>query len=492
MKPQASEACRKSPDLGRHVYAYPVLTCIRDRSETLDLIVFMGKEPVVIYTDDLHYGRYLQSLANHADLGARVAPLDRESDQCACSTGNEVKVFDLDGSEAREWERYLDRGNASIVLSERRIGKLDRNGVLFLHKPLNPADFVNSLLHLSNGSPAAEAESPGHTRSTGPYLIGTSAHIREIRRDIKKVGDTDLTVLILGETGTGKGLIALSLHNHSSRRANQYVEVNCANVPPTLMESELFGYKRGAFTGAWKDKTGKFQLAGRGTIFLDEISEMPPAMQAKLLQVLQEGEFSPIGGVDNVRVDVRIVAATNADLKRLMASGGFRLDLYYRLSVICFTLPPLKKRKEDIMPLASYFLEKYSLLYQKQYCKPSDRFCAMLEKHDWPGNVRELENTIKSLVALENEEMVLDDLRKKMRGRKGGDGLESGKSPVSETIEKLGGKDLRSITEKIACNAETEIIQQALLKTNGNKKSAAKLLQVSYKCMLNKIKEYGL
>jgi transcriptional regulator with PAS, ATPase and Fis domain len=330
----------------------------------------------------------------------------------------------------------------------------------------------------------------GPERLAEPYLIGNSLKIKEIREDIKKVCNTDMTVLVLGETGAGKGILARSLHNNSTRRDKPFVEVNCANIPQSLMESEFFGYKRGAFTGAWQNKTGKFELASSGTIFLDEISEMSRNMQAKLLQVLQEGEFSPVGGMDNVQVNVRVIAATNMDPGQLVSSGDFRLDLYYRLAVLRFHLPSLKERKEDILPLSMFFLEKYARQYEKRFTTPTPRLWRMLEEHDWPGNVRELENTIRTLVALENENIVIEEMAKKMKGK--------GNPGPAEPAER-GGEErdirsmtLREITEREIASAEKNIISRVLRKTNGNKKKAAELLQVSYKCILNKVKTYGL
>jgi two-component system response regulator AtoC len=343
-----------------------------------------------------------------------------------------------------------------------------------------------------------EAE-PFHRKDLSePFLIGNSPRIREIRRDIRKVSDTDLAVLLLGETGTGKGVAALSLHNKSSRHRNQFMEVNCANVPHSLLESELFGYRKGAFTGAWQDKSGKFEEAANGTVFLDEISEIPPQMQAKLLHVLQDGEFSPVGSVENVRVNVRIVAATNANVGSLIKNGLFRKDLYYRLAVIHLHMPPLKERKEDILPLTSYFLEKYSKLYKKPPMEPSQKLLWNLEKHEWPGNVRELENTIKTYVALENEDIVLDNLRKCMKkGERTGRNQKT-KHDVSDNIDPISlfysypGISLREITDMVGEKAEKTIIKQAVNATKGNKKRSAELLGVSYKSILSKMKTYGI
>lgn len=299
-----------------------------------------------------------------------------------------------------------------------------------------------------------------------------------------------MTVLLLGETGVGKGILARALHNNSGRKNKPLVEVNCANIPYSLMESEFFGYKQGAFTGAWKDKTGKFELASNGTIFLDEISEMSRPMQAKLLQVLQEGEFSPVGGMDNIYVNVRVLAATNVEPQKLISSRAFRQDLYYRLAVLRLYLPSLRERMEDIHPLTMYFLEKYFRQHNKRFTTPTPKLWQMLEEHSWPGNVRELENMIKMLVVLESEDLVLEEITKKL---KDGWNAQTGDSWVfNGNGNHKRPFALREITEQKVASVEKELICKVLHKTNGNKKKAAEMLQVSYKCILNKIKAYGL
>jgi transcriptional regulator with PAS, ATPase and Fis domain len=255
------------------------------------------------------------------------------------------------------------------------------------------------------------------------------------------------------------------------------------------MESELFGYKQGAFTGAWRDKPGKFQLAEEGTILLDEISEMSPYMQAKLLQVLQEGEFSAVGGMENVKVNVRVIAASNSNLKKLINEGSFRSDLYYRLAVITMRLPSLKERKEDILPLAIYFMDKYSNVYHKQGLRITDQLLSLLEAYDWPGNVRELENIIKSFVALEKESMVSELLQKRIESREPQSIQEVA---LPQRFDMHQDFSLKKYADRAAEKAEKKLIHRAVQETNGNKKRAARLIGVSYKCMLNKIKEYGL
>ena len=444
--------------------------------------------PITIHTPCIRYGRYLQSLVGQLGLEAGIDCSDQFPADIGGDGQSGLVIVDFE-----KWTRSLsfflqENGVPAIYLSNNSSGSPSKRETteIVLHKPLDPEQFVSSVERLYTPSQKRTPRTPAQ-----PYLLGNSPQIKEIRRDIQKISNTDMTVLLLGETGSGKGVLARALHNNSARNNSPFVEVNCANIPYSLMESEFFGYKRGAFTGAWSDKTGKFELASNGTIFLDEISEMTRNMQAKLLQVLQGGEFSPVGGVDNLHVNVRIIAATNAPIKKLVSSGGFRLDLYYRLAVLRFYLPPLKERKEDIHPLSMFFLEKYASQYDKPLTFPSSKLWKMLEEHDWPGNVRELENSIKTLVALESESFVIEEMMKKGKNPKNNSLKENKK--IQELAERdIHSKKLKEITEKEVAIAEKELIHKALNKTNGNKKKAAEMIQISYKSILNKIKMYGL
>jgi len=280
------------------------------------------------------------------------------------------------------------------------------------------------------------------------------------------------------------------VHELSTRSTAPFVKVNCAALPEELLESELFGYERGAFTGASGRKSGKFELANTGSIFMDEIAEMSPPLQAKLLQVLQDGEFCPLGGQHDVRVDVRVIAATNRNLEDMVGKGGFREDLYYRLNVVNIWVPPLRERREEIPVLIDHFLRRFSHKYNRSFDAISDRLMQGLLDYEWPGNVRELENMIKRVVVLQSEDMIAQEIFAPPR---------SASPPTSEVDaivadleEGDGTLSLRDIGRRAARDAEREALKRVLYQTNWNRKKAAKILEVSYKTLLQKIKDCGL
>jgi two-component system, NtrC family, response regulator AtoC len=338
----------------------------------------------------------------------------------------------------------------------------------------------------------------GRARSETELLLlcGDNAKMREVREIIEQVADTDITVLVRGESGTGKELVARTIFQLSSRRDQPFVKVNCAALPSELLESELFGFEKGAFTGAQKRKLGKFEYANHGTIFLDEISEMHPALQAKLLQVLQDGEFSRLGGESDVRVDTRVIAATNRNLEEAVADGSFREDLYYRLNVVTIQIPPLRDRTDGIPLLVDHFLRKNNEQYRKDLAALSSATMDVFMKYHWPGNVRELENMVRRMVVLGNESTVLEEIS--MRGSppaapsqvpaEGGLELEA----LSADLAKGETIDLKAISRRAAQVAEKRVIERVLQQTRWNRKEAAEKLQISYKALLYKMKENGL
>lgn len=331
-------------------------------------------------------------------------------------------------------------------------------------------------------------QEPARERLEGdpPLLIfGRSEKMREIQRIIDHVSGTDITVLIRGESGTGKELVAREICARSPRRNKPFVKVNCAAIPSGLLESELFGYEKGSFTGAISRKPGKFEFANHGTIFLDEISEMHPSLQAKLLHVLQDNEFSRLGGDEDVSVDVRVITATNRQIEKDLQDGRFREDLYYRINVVSIHLPPLRERKEDIPELCEHFLRKYSAIFDKKCSPLSKGTVGCLLDYDWPGNVRELENVIKKIVVLESQEFALRDLGVSPAA---GDGNGAASGPaVSGTRVSL-----KKAGKLAAQEVEKQLILGTLLETRWNRKKAAQLLDISYKALLYKIKQSGL
>ncbi len=324
-------------------------------------------------------------------------------------------------------------------------------------------------------------------------LVGESPGMRAVYEMIAKVADSPSTVLVTGESGTGKELIAKALHRGSSRREKPLIKVNCAAIPKDLVESELFGYERGAFTGAVSSKPGRFELADGGTLFLDEIGEVPVEMQVKLLRALQESEFERVGGIKTLRVDVRLIAATNRDLKQLIADGKFREDLYYRLAVVPIALPPLRERRDDIPLLVRHFVRKYDERLGKRVEGIEDEALQLLAAYSWPGNIRELENLMERSVLFADGPLILasalpDSLRER-----------SPQPPVPiAAVGPLGsiaapsGASMKEIVRQAQAELEKELIARALEETGGNVTRAAKRLQISRKSLQVKMKELGL
>jgi len=321
-------------------------------------------------------------------------------------------------------------------------------------------------------------------------LIGNSQSIRNIKELIKIVANTALSVIIYGETGVGKEVVARELHRLSDRRGKRFVKVNCAALPSELLESELFGYEKGAFTGATRFKPGKFEVASDGIIFLDEIGDIPLHLQAKLLHVLQSGEFSRLGGHD-VKVDTWVITATNHDLERDLSEGRFREDLYYRLNIIKIDVPPLRERKEDIPLLIEYFITKYrsELDISESFTIDSQMMDYFL-KYDWPGNVRELANTIQRLMVLDDKDELIQKMFSKPYGTELKGGLmDSDSEGESDAEEVVPLKLLKANAEKYI---EKKVIAHALNITGGNKVKAAKILNISYKALFYKMNDLGL
>jgi DNA-binding NtrC family response regulator len=423
----------------------------------------------------------------------------------------------MDGLEALAAFRKIDRdvpvimlsgdGRTSTVVQAMKLGASD-----FIGKPFKDVELETSLKNALKHRQLSRhvASLRDELQSQGPYpmLFRHSERMAEVRDIIDRVADTDVTVLIHGESGTGKELVARALSASSLRRDKPFVKVNCAALPADLLESELFGFERGAFTGALQQKPGKFEFANHGTLFLDEIGDMSPALQAKLLRVLQDGEFSRLGGTHDLHVDVRIVAATNCDLERAVADGRFREDLFFRLNVVPIHLPALRDRREEIPLLTDHFLKKYSVQYNKPYAELSEETMRLLVEHDWPGNVRELENLIKRIVVLGDDAATRRDLSRSIAmaaDRLAAQTLDSRSSVIamperpdglhavaSQATDDEGSYSLKDISRIAARKAERELISRMLQQTRWNRKETAGILGISYKALLYKIKENGL
>ena len=355
---------------------------------------------------------------------------------------------------------------------------------------------------------------------------GNSEKMRGIAQVIEQVADSDVTVLIRGESGVGKELVSRAIHQRSTRRNRPFVKVNCAALPAELLESELFGHERGAFTGAATTRIGKFEQADGGTLMLDEIGEMKPALQAKLLHVLQDAEFTKLGSNKRIQVDVRIVAATNRDLEKMMTAGDFREDLYYRLKVIELTVPSLRERRDEVATLTDYFVARYSRKYNRPTRPISDELRQLFLHYDWPGNIRELENMIKRVVILQDEQLVIREIQRNMQRAVAAPALAAVGAPMpamvgagvvpagigsiggtpfapppdaepeepaeeSEPAEE-GGGSLAAVAKAASIKAERAAIEQTLRQVHWNRRKAAQILGVSYKTLLNKIKECGI
>jgi two-component system response regulator AtoC len=500
---------------------------------------------VLVVDDDQSMCTFLATFCS--GLGYRAITVDNareavqryERDRPAAVILDMVLPGDMDGLDALAAFKKIDRdvpvivlsgqGRTSTVVQAMKLGAQD-----FVSKPFEESDLeaplTQALRHYQLSREVAALRVQLQSQSKYTMLFGHSERMAEVQDVIDRVADTDVTVLIRGESGTGKELVARALCAMSLRRDKPFVKVNCAALPTELLESELFGFERGAFTGAIQHKPGKFEFANQGTMFLDEIGDMSFPLQAKLLQVLQDGEFSRLGGKHDVRVDVRVVAATNKDLDQAVAAGQFREDLFFRLNVVCINMPPLRERREEVPILVDYFLKKYSVQYNKPQLEVSPEMMRMLVDYDWPGNIRELENLIKRAVVLGTEapikkeiahgiamaaqRVLAVDLRRSAaaatpfqsrpaaQGRAGAAMGTAGPAAMRSVpltpkeiacaAAEAGNYSLKDVSRTAAREAERELILKMLQQTRWNRKETAENLGISYKALLYKIKENGL
>ncbi len=418
----------------------------------------------------------------------------------------DIKMPGMSGLEVLEKLNKQDRrpevimisghGDTKYVVESMRLGAAE-----FIDKPFDVREVeihLNGVLErVKLREEVTELKKELQVRSDFTSFIGDSEPMCRVKGIIEQVADSELTVLIRGESGTGKEIAARSLHQLSGRRDQPFVKVNCAAIPRDLLEAELFGYEKGAFTGAHKTKQGRFELATKGTIFLDEIGDMPMELQSKLLQVLEQQEFVRVGGIHNIHVDVRIICATNKDLEQAIGAAMFRDDLFYRLNEITLILPPLREHRDDIPLLVSHFLDKYNRLYNKEHGPLSPETIAQLIDFHWPGNIRQLENMIKQVV-VRSDEKIISELISSASQQVVAPG--SLVPRVATMVAVPAGSDdtadgdyslKRRIGRKVA-EEEKTLISEVLTRTNWNRRKAAELLQISYRSLLYKIKDYGL
>ena len=384
-------------------------------------------------------------------------------------------------------------GDTQYVVDSVKLGAAE-----FINKPFDVKEVeihINGVLERSRlKREVTELKSELQSKNAWDNFIGDSPAMSKVKSIIEQVANSELTVLIRGESGTGKEIVARSLHELSARRDQPFIKVNCAAIPRDLLEAELFGYEKGAFTGAHKTKQGRFELANKGTMFLDEIGDMPLELQSKLLQVLEQQEFVRVGGIQNIHVDVRIICATNKNLESAISQRDFRDDLFYRLNEITIFLPPLRERKEDIALLVDHFLQKYNKLYTRNFAGLSPESTNQLVRFHWPGNIRQLENMLKQVVVREDESIITDLINSASHQvinpsvTVNGSRFEAQPDPPDSPDD----YSLKNRIGQTIAREEKRLIGEVLNKTNWNRRKAAELLQISYRSLLYKIKDYNL
>src|SRR5450755_3266124 len=458
------------------------------------------KEKILVVDDEPSIRKYLQTLLEVDGFEVETVGSGKEV-LAKVSDGErpdliilDVLMPEMNGIETLKELLQLDRSLNIIMLScsnevgtvveAIRIGAHD-----YLTKPFEKSDLDAAMLKCHQKMELrkenqALREYCDHLTEDLSFLAASPQMVR-IRQQILQIAPVDVPVFIYGESGVGKEVVARMIHMRSTRRSLPFIKVNCAALPGELLESELFGYDQGAFTGAVRSKPGKFELANKGTIFLDEIAEMSPHLQAKLLHVLQDHQYSRLGARSVITVDVRVLAATNMDVKEAMRTGRFREDLYYRLNVLSIHIPPLRERTGEIPLLFHHFLAKYSEKYQKTGPEPSKHLLEAALRYSWPGNLRELENFVKRYVILEDDEGSLRELVEMSSARQR-------TSPRAEPAVTREPQGLKALVRGLKDEAEMEAIADALEKTRWCRKDAAKMLGISYKALLYKMRQFNL
>jgi DNA-binding NtrC family response regulator len=469
------------------------------------------KTRVLIVDDDMAMAKYLAAHLSRGNFEVTVASTDQEALRIFRSLDPMLVLLDTSMSAAEavilERLKQIKPTVSILVLSANkdpesifRVSKMGADD--YISKPVDPKELdVRITKVLDNQRLYAEVtqlREQVRRQDDFTMLFGTSPKMMEVKELIESAASTqqrEATVLIRGESGTGKEVVARMICSQSSRRDKPFVKVNCAAIPDNLLESELFGYEPGAFTGANRLQLGKFEQANGGTIFLDEISEMHPSLQAKLLHVLQDYSFSRLGGKRDIHVDVRVLAATNKPLERAVEEGVFREDLFHRLNVIPVRLPPLRERREEIPVFLEHFLEKYSKHFGKKPPMFSDDAVNQMMEYAWPGNIRELENLVKRFVLVGNEAQIIRELATHRSSVLSHPSAPIPPSPQPQSSPPRAGNGavpempgLLEIERRAAMEAGRKAIEDALAKTRWNRRQAAKMLKISYKALLNKLK----
>ncbi len=402
---------------------------------------------------------------------------------------SDLRMPDVDGLDLLKALRGVDPdvpfifitafASAPTAIEAKKMGAFD-----YITKPFQVNDFKNLVREALHAGRWKKRVSPPQREDQQAFqLVGISPPMLEIYKLVGTISTADSTVLISGESGTGKELVAMAIHRASPRANMPFVSVNCGALPETLLESELFGYTRGAFTGALNDKKGLFEEANEGTLFLDEIADMSPPMQVKLLRALQNKKIRRVGGTEEILIDTRVIAATNRDVEKEVETGGFREDLYYRLAVIPIRIPPLRERKADIIPLVRHFIQKHNRLLGREIQGISNEALEFMETYDWPGNVRELENTVERAMTLEMSDLIRPErLPERLRGATPNKNTPVPPFSISE------GLDLEAYLKKV----ERQIVQHALTLVGGNQTRAAGVLGLSYRSLRHRMETLGI
>jgi len=455
---------------------------------------------ILLVDDEPGMLRYIRTLLEVDDHKVQTATTGEEAVQhVQKGLQPDLVLLDLlmpgiDGLQTLEQLRQIKPGLKVVMLScvndTRKVVQAMRLGATdYLTKPFQKAELDSVIAQCIGSGKNEKYAGEVEELCDDVFFVAASPAMKKIRSQAALVANVDIPVLLLGESGTGKEVLARLIHKLSPRAHRTFLKVNCAAVPADLLESELFGYEAGAFTGANHPKPGKFEICNKGTILLDEIGEMPALLQAKLLHVLQDQTFSRLGSRNVIKVDVRILAATNIDIPEALASKRLREDLYYRLNAFTLSLPPLRERKEEIPILLKHFMSRMSESYARPPLPLSPALIEACLRHPWPGNLRELSNFIKRYLVLGDETLAVSELEPRPDGGGGRQFEPAGQAAVA-SAEGAGG--LKSVGRSAKDEAEAEAIARALEETNWNRKQAAVLLKISYKALLYKIRQYGI